>query len=489
MPMRRLLFALLAVTMMAALAACGSSSPKKPAASSPTVQALSYLPASSPLVLTLITDPNSQFVKGAQTALRNIPNASLAETALFAKLSQLGFDYNKDIRPLFGNPIVLGFVGTTISGSNPPFVVSWVTRSASGLNGVIQKLRIGLQPAGTHDGAKLYTAGGAAIAVAGPTLLFSRSTQDLNAALDRHAAKQGFTATQYANSTTGIDQNGLIQVFGNLTGILSMPSAAKARQVPWVAAITGYGASISASQKAMTIHYHVDTSGKPLSTSQLPIASGSTPPDLAGGLPILGGIRDPAQTISFIEQAQRMTNPKSYASFVSRQAKLKRRTGFDLNSFVASLTGNLSIESNTHTTIGRAQVSDPSAVSAELAKLAKAPRDAFAKYSRVSSLGGGLYSVKEPKQTLTYGLIGDELTIGKASPAGVRAYAKAPATAAAGAAGSLAFQIGLTELLKLVVKHQLPAVEQQVLARLGSLTGSTSATTTGLTGTATVGVH
>jgi hypothetical protein len=487
--MRRLLFALLAVTVMAALAGCGSSSPKKPAASSPAVQALSYLPASSPLVLTLITDPNSQFVKGAQTALHNIPNASLAETALFAKLSQLGFDYNKDIRPLFGNPIALGFVGTTINGSNPPFVVSWVTKSASALNAVIGKLRIGLQPAGTHDGAKLFTAGGAAVAVSGATLLFSRSIQDLTAALDRHAAKQGFTAAQYANSTTGIDQNGLIQVFGNLTGILSMPSAAKARQVPWVAAIAGYGASISATQKTMTIHYHVDTSGKPLSTSQLPIASGSTPPDLAGGLPILGGIRDPAQTISFIEQAQRLTSPNANVSFLNHEAKLKRQTGFDLKTFVTSLTGNLSVESNTHTTIGRAQVSDPSAVSADIAKLAKAPHDAFTHGSRVTSVGGGLYSVKEPKQTLTFGLIGDELTIGRASPAAVRAYAKAPATAAAGAAGSFAFQIGLSELLKLVVKRRIPPVEQAALNRLGLLSGWASATTTGLTGTATVGVH
>jgi hypothetical protein len=485
---RRLLFAVLATIAAAALAACGSSSPSKPAAPSPTEQALSYLPAGSPLVLTVITDPNSRFVKGAQTTLHNIPDAALGETALFSRLSQLGIDYDKDIRPLFGNPIALGFVGTTLTGSSPPFVVSWVTRSATALAALVDKFRIGLHPAGTHDGATLYTAGGAALAVSGPTLLFSRSTQDLDAALDRHADHQGYTAAQYAQATTGIGQTGLIQVFGDLTGVLSTPAAAQARQVPWVAAIKGYGASIDATQNSLTIHYHIDTSGRSLSTSKLPIASGSAPPELAGGLPVLAGVRDPAQTIGFIEAAQRLTQPKSYASFLARQAKLKRQTGFDYNALVSNLTGDLSVESNTRTTLARAQVSSPSAVSAMLAKLPKAPTSAFTKGSRISSLGGGLYSVREPKATLTVGLIGDELAIGRATPAQLRAYAKAPGTPATGATGSAAFRIGLSDLLKITLKHAPSMVEQAVIDRLGALTGSASATTAGLTGVATMGV-
>jgi hypothetical protein len=264
---RRLLFAVVAVTALLCLSACGSSRPKKPAAPSPTVEALSYIPASSPLVLTLITNPSSPYVKGAQTAVRNIPSLATAETSLFSRLTQLGFDYNTDIRPLFGNPIVLGFVGTTLTGSNPPFVAAWVTKSQAKLQALVSKLRLALHPAGTDDGATLYTLGGAAIAVQGPTLLFSSSTADLQQAISRRASKQGFDAAQYATATTGIDQNALIQVFGNLSGVLSTPSAAKAERVPWVAAIKGYGASINASQTSVVIHYHVDTTGKSLSTT------------------------------------------------------------------------------------------------------------------------------------------------------------------------------------------------------------------------------
>ncbi len=267
-----------------------------------------------------------------------------------------------------------------------------------------------------------------------------------------------------------------------------MPSAAQARQVPWVAAIKGYGASIDATQKSVTIHYHIDTSGRSLSTSQLPIASGATPPGFAGGLPILAGVRGPAQTINFVEATERLTQPQSYASFLERQSKLKRQAGFDLNALVAMLTGDMSVESNTHTTIARVQVSDPSAVSAMLAKLTKAPSDAFTKGSRTSSLGGGLYSVKEPKQTLTLGVIGDELVLGRATPAELRTYAKAPATPATGATGSMAFQIGLSELLKIALKHAPSPVEQAVINRLGALSGSASATTAGLTGVAAIGV-
>ncbi|MFZ0042416.1 MAG: DUF3352 domain-containing protein [Solirubrobacteraceae bacterium] len=486
--MRRLLFAVSAVVAVLAVSACGSSSPKKPAAPTPTVQALSYLPASSPLVLTLITNPNSQFVKGGQTAMQNVPSLAAVKSELYSRLSQLGFDYNTDIRPLFGNPLALGFVGTTLTGSNPPFVVAWVTKSQAKLDALITKLRLGLRPAGTHDGATLYTAGSAALATQGATLLFSQSLSNIEQALDRHDNHQGFNTSDYQTATTGIGKNALIQVFGSLTNVLSMPSAAKARAVPWVAAIKGYGASITASKGSSAVHFHVDTSGKSLSASQLPIASGSTPPNLAGGLPILAGLRDPAQTIAFAEAAEKTTDPTAYSKFLAHEAKLKRQTGFDLSALTAMLTGDLAVQSNTRTTIARAQVSDPTSAAAMVAKLAKAPGDVFKPGTHVTSLGGGLYSVKEPAQTLTYGVIGDELVIGKAPPAQVRAYAKAPTTSAPGASGSAVFQLALAELLKLALKHSPNPAEAQVFGHLGAVVGSMSATTSGLTGNATVNI-
>jgi hypothetical protein len=484
--MRRPFFAVMAVATAFVIAGCGSSASS--GASNPTVEALSYFPASSPLVLTLATAPNATSIQGAHALLHKLPAVTLGETALFARLSQLGFDYNTEIRPLFGNPVVLGFLGTTVSGAQTPFVVAWVTKSASALNALIKKLSRGFQSAGSHDGAKLYVASGAAFAVDGATLLFSRSTQILESALDRHAHNQGFSSAEYAKSTTGISQSALMQVFGNLGGVFSTAKTAKARRVPWVGAIRGYGASISAGSAGLTIQYHVDTTGRSLSAAQLPIASGSTAPSVSGDLPIQAGVRDPAQIVDFAEAAAQLTNPTSYAQFLTHQTTLKQKTGFDLSALVAMLTGNLNVESDTHTTIARAQVTSPSAVAAMLTKLANAPNGgALTNSSHLSSLGGGLYALKTSKQTLALGVIGNQLVIGKATPAQLGSFASAPTASATRATGSVTFQIALADLLHITLKQPPSATVQQFYSLLGDITGSASATTGGLTGTATLG--
>ena len=77
-------------------------------------------------MLTVATAPASESIKQAQALERRFPTYAVAATALFARLSQLGIDYNQDVRPLFGNPIALGAVGTSgLTGSQvPPFVAA-----------------------------------------------------------------------------------------------------------------------------------------------------------------------------------------------------------------------------------------------------------------------------------------------------------------------------------------------------------------------------
>jgi hypothetical protein len=145
---------------------------------------------------------------------------------------------------------------------------------------------------------------------------------------------------------SGLPQDSLIEAFGNLTGVLSQPSTAKARRVPWVAALQSYAVAINASPQGLTVQYHLDTSGATLTASQLPIATGTSPPSLAGVLPIDVGIRDPAQVVSFVEAAEQATSPASYAAYLGRQAALRAKTSVDLNSLLSLLTGNLIVDSN-----------------------------------------------------------------------------------------------------------------------------------------------
>lgn len=450
---------------------------------------LSYFPAGSPLVLSIATDPNSAAVKNAEALVAKFPLAGLGETALMSRIQQLGIDYQSDIRPLFGNPIMIGATGSQLSsaGASSSYLFVWVAKDAGKLKALIGKLG-GAHSIGSHAGATLYQAGTTTLALHGATALLGPSAASVDAALDRHANGGGITSAQHSQAFTGLPQDALIQVFGNLTGVLSQPSAAKARRVPWVAALKGYAVAISANSSGLSFNYRLDTSGATLTAAQLPFAPASAP-SLAGTLPVTVGIQNPAHIVQFAEAAAQTTNPASYAKFLARQAVSRKKTGVDVNSLLNLLTGTLTVASDTHTTLARAQVSDPGAAANDLSKLASAPKDVLSKATRVTRLGGGFYAVRETGTTLTVGVVGNQLLVGKATPAQLRAFAASPTTPAAGAQGSVAFRVALVELLRLALKQSTPKVAQSILSSLGDINGWMSSSPSATTGSATIGVR
>ncbi len=483
---------LIPITIVAALAlvGCGSSS-KKPSSSvgGARTTELSYFGAGSPFVMTIATAPSANSVKTGLSLVNSFPAASFGEQALISKLQQVGINYRTDIKPLFGNPIMFGAGSSTLSGSARNNVLAvWVTKDASKLAALIKKIP-GLSPTGSHAGATLYGLGSsAALAVSGATLVIGSSVPNVNAALDRHASGGGFSTAEYARLSTGLPQDTLMSAFGDLTTVLSTARAAKARSVPWVGAIRGYAASIDATSAGISFRYRVDTGGRPLTSAQLPIAPGTTAPSLAGSLPIAVGVADPAQIATFAEGAEQITSPAGWAKYQQRQAAAKAKTGYDLEDLFKQLTGNLIVNSDTHTTMGRVTVSDPSKVSQIVTKLATQPGAFFAHATKTKSLGGGFYSVQDNKTPLTIGVAGSQLLVGKASVAQLRAFASQPTTPAAGAQGSVAFRVALLPLLHETLKKAPPQIAVVILSALGNVSGWTQASAPALTGIATLGV-
>jgi hypothetical protein len=213
---------------------------------------------------------------------------------------------------------------------------------------------------------------------------------------------------------------------------------------------------------------------------------------VAGQLPIVAALRDPHQTVAFIESAEQVSAPANYATFLRREATLRRKTGVDLNSLLALLTGNLIVQSNARTTMGRVGVSDPGAATRILSKLATQGRDVFAGTTTLGPGPAGFYLIKEPgKPAVDVGVVGNQLVVGRASPARLRAFAAALVSSAPGAQGAAAFRIALPELIRLALRRsQAPRqIAQAVLSKLGDVTGWTAATTSALTGTATLSVR
>ncbi len=481
--MRRLI-PLIAVAAVA-LAGCGSSSS---GSSSPLNSELSYFPSNSPFVMSIQTDPNSNAIKDAQQLVSRFPIAGLGESAAKAKLAQVGINYDVDLKPLFGNPVAFGLGGSEISGNTQSqFLAVWVTKDQGKLNALLGKILKGVQSSGTHGSAKLYPAGSATVAVDGATLIIGASQDIVTTAIDRHAHGGGVTSSDYSSALAGLSQDALVDVFGSLTTALQSPSAAKAKQIPWVAALKSYGVAVSASTAGLSFQYHLDTTGGSLTSSQLPIASGSTPPNFAGDLPIVAALHNPSQTISFIQSAEQVTGSASYQDFLARQAAAKAKTGTNLTSLFGLLTGNAVVQSDTKAVMIRADLSDPSTASSTLSKLATDPK-AFSSHATAVIHGpGGLYVVKEPKSLTTIGVLGNQLVLGeRTTPAQLQAFASAPTTPASGAQGTLAYKIALPTLLQFALKTTLPSTVQPILGQLGDITGWTAATTSGMTGSATL---
>ena len=489
--MRRILGCLSAVLVTVAVAACASSSAGS-APPSPRLRALSYFPAASPFVMTLDTAPGSASSRQLKALERANPSDAMGLTLLYGRLGQLGIDYNRDVRPLFGNPVALGL--SSPAGSAGSLLVAWVTRSATALHRIIATLH-SLHPAGQAGGARLYASAHTAVAVDGATLIVGRTPAMLRAALTRSAEHQGINAGDYAAETSGVSSNGILEAFGNLTGVLSAPKAAAAQRVPWVAAIRSYGLSLSASGQAVSMHIAMNTSGRSLTPAQLPLASGSLGPSLVGPAPVEAGLRDPAQFLSFVIAAMRESSPRRYASFLRRTAALQRATGVDLATLESLLTGSLDVDSDGHAALVRADLSRPGVVARLLARLAGDRRAAgSAGIGRLTAVGGGFYSAQHGRRTTYVGVAAGRVVAGNAPLSAVRDFARAAANAPV-QGGAVTAQVALGQLIALGLSHSPassslpPGIAQRLISAVGNLTATVQATTGGLAGSATIPFH
>jgi hypothetical protein len=485
--MRRALLPVLVALGLCLLAAgCGAA--RSPATGSPLGTELSYLPSGSVLVATIATDPQGTAAQNLNGLLGAVPLAKLGISALESNLASQGVNYQREIEPLYGNPIVFGALRVSSSSplSGSSFVAVWITQSASKLDALIKGFSR-ITNLGSADGATLYRRGSTTVAVDGATVVLGSSRAAVVAALDRHAHGGGMTAADFSKAMGNLPRNTLVQAVGTLSSVLGSPGAGSAGRIPWVGAIRGYAASLSATSAGLGLQFRLDTSGGSLTAADLPIATGTGPPELAGTLPIAIGVRDPAQTIAFAEAIVKSVAPAAYARFARRQRAARGKTGDDLNTFASLLTGNLIVESDGHTTIGRAEVSDPARAARQLAKLLGVVRDLLPTATGVTRQPAGFYAIKNARgQAFELGLVGSEFVAGVAKPAELKAFATAPTAPAPNAQGPVAVRISLAALLHFAVGNAAPnstlGLAGSFLSSLGNVTGSASATPDALSG-------
>jgi hypothetical protein len=469
---------LLGLGLCLAAAGCGSSS-----SSSPLGTELSYFPDGGPFVATIATDPNGTAIRNLKALLGAFPFSQLALGLVESQLTKVGLNYQTDVEPLYGNPVAFGVLHipgrVSVSGSH--FLAVWVTKSAAKLAALIKKLPNATTASRRVDGATLYQRGSTAIAIDGATVVLGATAADVAAALDRHAHGGGITASAFATAMGNLPRDSLIEAFGTLSGVLAAPAAAAAHKLAWIAAIRTYAAAISAGASGLTARFRVDTSSGHLTGTELPIAGGTAAPGLAGTLPVVVGLRDPAQSINFVLAALQNVDPRAYSQFARAENILRARTGYDVETFAALLTGNTIVETDTRTTMGRADVSDPASAARQLALLPALARS-IKGVRAVKRRPGGFYAIERSKgRPLDVGLVGNQVVAGVATPAQLRAFAAAPATPAPGATGAIAARVDLLGLLRLFLRSPSGSVVHSALSTLGNITGSAAASPEALT--------
>jgi hypothetical protein len=264
--MRRIALVLLLLGALLA-AGCGSSkSSGQSSASTARDTELGYFPASSPLVLLISTDTKGTAYRNAGDFVGQFPIVKLLLASAESSLARSGINYEQDIKPILGDTVAIGSPAAS-SFSRNRFMAVFVATDAGKLDALVHR-----QPAprsvGSYDGANLYQTSNYTVATAGATAVLGSSEADVKAALDRHTHGGGISGAVFSSALSKLPQNALLQIYGNLQQVLSQPSAAKARRVPWVAAIRSFGATLNLSGSGLTVNYRIDTTGAPLSASQ-----------------------------------------------------------------------------------------------------------------------------------------------------------------------------------------------------------------------------
>jgi hypothetical protein len=152
------------------------------------------------------------------------------------------------------------------------------------------------------------------------------------------------------------------------------------------------------------------------------------------------------------------------------------------------VSGDLIVETDLSTVLGRVGVSDAAAAARTLGKLMSDPRDLFPHAKHVTRLPGGFYTIGDAGHQVTVGVVGNQLVAGKASVAQLRGFAAAPSAPAAGAQGAVAFRISVQSLLGMFLKQAPTQLLGPMLGSLGDITGWVRADPSGLTGRATLAV-
>jgi Protein of unknown function (DUF3352) len=439
--MRRLL-AILLPALVLLVAGCGGGD-----SGSALDATLAYLPKDTSFAAAIDTDTGGDQYKALGTLLDKFPFGDQIKENLLQQFEQSngGIRFNDDVKPVLGNPIVVGAADPqTITGESSDFVVAIKAKDKGALDDVIDKLK--LKKTGEASGATVYEDEGTLLAVEDDMVVSANDESQLKSALERADGDDHFDEDTFNEALSDLPESALARVYTDFEGLLkSDPGSVDARKVSWIGALRTLGLTVAAKDDSIDIDFRAKTEGD-LSDEDLPIAPGKGAPPVIERDGELGlGVRDLAHIVRFAENAAQAIDPAGFGDYEQAKQTIDKQLGVSLDKdLIGQLTGNVSasLAWGGHWGV-RAELKDPRAFERTLAKVADV-LPSFAEgagFGRVAltkpRAGDGLYKLTGGEGgKLFFGVVNDVLVVASQRARAIQLGSEEPA-AVEGANGSV----------------------------------------------------
>jgi hypothetical protein len=494
--LRRPLVILVCLAALAVVATgCGSGSSSSDA-KSPLDEALGYLPKSAPFVFAADTDTSSDQWKSLVANIKKFPFAGQIQGQLNDSLRKAGFDYEKDIKPILGNDIVVGAPTLQDFLADNSKVIGAIQAKDKGKLSDLLSGSNDLTKDGSSNGATLYKSkSGGELAQRDDVLVFADSKQQLEAALEQRGRDDRFTQDQFNSGLSGLNTGALARVYFNLQALINGdPSTAAARKVKYVAAMRTFGLTASSANDGIALDFNLKTDASQLQDSDLPIAAGDESPPVSGKPGAIAfGIRGLDQTERFAESVAQTISPSSYGDFQQAKATIGKQIRIDVDKdLIGQLSGNTMVvlDINGHFA-ARSEPKDPTAFAQTLRKFSRVA----APFAQGAGLPGakltrvrGLYKLSGSNgETIYYGMVGKVFVVSNQLSRLAQLAAETP-QAVPGAKGAIAINTDAGKLIGQIVQQAAGGglggafSGSMVSGPIGALTGWANSTTSGITG-------
>ncbi|MET0615714.1 MAG: DUF3352 domain-containing protein [Thermoleophilaceae bacterium] len=464
--MGRLLSVILVLAVLA-IAGCGGGEGSGSALGS----ALSVLPKDASVAVAIDTNVDGDQYKALNKLLEKFPFSGQIKSSLLQQLEQSagGVNFNDDIKPVLGNPIV---VGATTATSND-VVAAMKAKDKGKLDDLVSKAKA--QKIGEASGATLYKDGDSVFAVKDDLIVFANDEAQLKSALARADGDDHLDEQTFNDSLSGLPDPALARVYVDVEALLKRdPSARDARRVKWIAALRQVGATVTAKDNALDIDFRARTEGD-LSEEDLPIASGDKAPPVIKRRGEVGlGIRDLAHIVHFAENAGQSIDPSGFGDYERAKKTIDKQLGVSLDDdLIAQLTGNVSATVALDGGFGvRAELKDPQAFEKTLARVADV-LPSFAKGAGFGTVGLSkpkagqkFYALAQPDgDAVIFGVVNGVLVVANDAKRAAAVAAAEPVDVP-GASGSVTLSADAEQLVNRILIQYGPTLG---LGDLGSL--------------------